>query len=308
MERDYPRLASRSVLMLIGLLLSSVVLAFDGVSLRECVDAFEASRQPIQSYCVRIQGIDYDSNVELSIYPKLREQGKFIGDFRNLRKWTLEIACDREKNRWVAIESREALFPELAFAGKDLESMSRVYLIDDDKVFRLQSDRFIEFSPESLDVPDPLSLGGAFWVETCQYYSLAKVVKALRSWDSDKSKWTIDQSGTIVTFRNPYFHDRSLSTTSISFDTQRGYLPVAIFNGDEGADRKLRVHVDGRVTPKKIDGHWLPNYVRYQARDHQVRIMHLEWFSINQPLPIGLFDREQLLRLVLIDPNKSELK
>ncbi|MDZ4850699.1 MAG: hypothetical protein SGI77_15540 [Pirellulaceae bacterium] len=266
----------------------------------ESLEQFRQSRSAIASYCVRIESLtflsdDFKQSLVAGASPNV--------DTTNfLLRSTFEIACDQANDRWLAIQYTEPFLPELAFAGSlNVGSSINVYLIDGAVAFKLAGRKFVELpSLIAVPVPDPLTLGGGFCHEMANFVPQSKMFSNLSSWNRAYKNWTVESAGSIVTFRQPLAMDPKLSPLSISFDAQKDSHPVAIRVG-EMRSKGFFHSVEADVKLRKVDGYWMPRYVSYACNENTVKTFFLEWFSINQPLPEGLFDKDLLLSLLGIE-------
>ena len=73
--------------VVLGALFQGSAFTEEQISFLNAVEKFETSRLSIASYCVKVQGIDYVANPELSIAKRLAKRAEKQGDFRFMVKY-----------------------------------------------------------------------------------------------------------------------------------------------------------------------------------------------------------------------------
>jgi hypothetical protein len=257
--------------------------------LKECIDQFEKSRAEIATFCAKVVMFEFTT----------APLGKYLPE---MKKHELEIVCDQISDqlliarRFTPVNPAMTLFSESMFLLNGTVTHHYGY-----------GGRWSEL-PNGSDVPcgNLLTMGGGFWPETRYYQPLHVVTENLHSWHSSPGKWTIDQSGSLITFRNPS-QVPGIDVTLISFDKAKGYMPVAI--EQRGGKSGLKILVQGKVKPVLFQGIWLPGTVSYVSNENDFLHLEIDWVSINQPLPEGIFKRDQIelyLKRGAIDALLSE--
>lgn len=246
------------------------------IEFKNCIDKFEQSRSSIGSYCVKIQQFSHRT-FNNATDPRLKAAV-------DLSRTTIEIACDVVNDRLLAIRTLSPLQP-----GVRLPSKQVFLFIGAGSYFLNPEGKFSECIDKRtvIPIPDPLSLGAGRGAQTMRYYPLDEVTQDLHAAHEDvRAGFLVQKKGAIMTFSNLNEH--------ISFDTSRDCVPIELFDkGDKSGTQQLQ----GRTKHILVSGIWLPEIVSYITNTREFLHMELDWISLNEPLPAGIFEHETLERL-----------
>jgi len=199
-------------------------------------------------------------------------------------KFDVEIASDVINERLIAIRTLSPLQAGNRFPSKQVYLFvgTGSYFLNAKGVFTecLEPRRIIPF-------PDPLSLGAGYYLESTMFYPFDEVTRSLHTAHSDmRAGFKVNRNGPITSFHRRNEH--------ISFDTSKDCVPVEVqHEGDETGAQ----FIQGRTKHILTKGVWLPETVSYITNKRVFLHMELDWVSVNEPLPAGLFERDTLERL-----------
>lgn len=246
----------------------------NGDPLQQKLETLIASRQKIKTYQVKMRGI-------LAVRNELTSTGQESSSAHTVN---LEIAADREKNQYLVVVQSEPLFPGMALRARDIaEPVSKVYLVDNEECSVLVRGKLQTRDIGLIRYPEPLTLGTGFCHEARTFAPFEQSIKGLKTWSGQGM--TVEQSGPLVTFRNPIGRNPKLSSTHITFDDSCDCL-VRSIGLRTGADNKISAQ--GETEPIQINGHWLPKRVTYICQSEFIT-WELDWISVNKALPTDLF-------------------
>ncbi len=233
----------------------------------------------IGTYCVKISEISQVADARAGI---------------NLTKCSLEIVTDVVNEKLLVMRTLEPLGNGIRFPSKQVFLFigTGTYLLNEEGVFaEYQQPR------RTLPFPDPLSLGAGFLPETTSYYPFHEVTTAMHSNENSPVGWVIKTTGSITSFHYPppSGNPNDPNSQFIAFDTARDFLPVEqqLRGGPSGNE----ILVQSKIKPVLVKKIWLPGTVSYVSNERDFLHMELDWVSVNEPLPAGLFERETLERL-----------